>query len=262
MDNDNNCCTSSSDSCDMFEFMSDHVGRKVLHPGGKETTKKLVDLLKINKKTKVLDIACGKGRTSIYLAEKYGCRVVGIDILQKSIEEAEYLAKKKGVEHLVSFKVADAVKLPFADNEFDVTLSQAVLVLVKNREKVIEEAARVLKSGGSSGWVEISWKSQPSDDFLADAQKEICAVCITNTETYEGWEKLFRKNGFKELAVYRADMERSMRKMMKDEGIINGSKIIYRYMTDAKIRERMKKLDNYFQHNPDKIGYGIYIGKK
>ena len=68
------CCL---ETCDMFEFMSDHVGRKVLHPGGLEATRKLEELLGIERNKRVLDIACGKGRTAIYLAKRHGCSVVG-----------------------------------------------------------------------------------------------------------------------------------------------------------------------------------------
>jgi ubiquinone/menaquinone biosynthesis C-methylase UbiE len=257
--NGNTCCI---ESCDMFDFMSNYVGRKVLHPGGVSSTDKLIGLLNINENKKVLDIACGKGLTSIYLAKKYGCRVVGIDILEKSIEEANYLSNKNGVSHLASFKVADASNLPFPNNEFDTTLSQAVLVLVKNKAKVIEEAVRVLKPGGRFGWIEISWKKQPPIDFINAAQKDICAICISNVETYQGWGELFRKNGIKELAINEYNMKRSMRKMIEDEGIINGLRIVFTYLTNSKIRKRMTKIDRFFKVNSNYIGYGIYVGLK
>ncbi len=259
MDN-NNCCL---DSCDMFDFMSNHVGLKILHPGGVKATNNLIDYLKIDKNEKVLDIACGKGLTSIYLAKKYGCQVVGIDILEKSIEEAKYLSKKKGVSHLVSFQVTDASQMPFPNNEFDVTLAQAMLILVKDKTKVIEEATRVLKPGGRSGWIELSWKKQPSIDFLNTATKEICAACIANVETYQGWEKLLRNNGIKELNINKFNLEyRGMRGMVEDEGIANGIKVMLKYITNSRIRTRMMKLNNFFKHYPEYIGYGIYIGSK
>jgi ubiquinone/menaquinone biosynthesis C-methylase UbiE len=242
--------------------MSNYVGRKILHPGGVKATKKIIELLKIDKNKKVLDIACGKGLTSIYLAKKYGCQVVGIDILEKSIKEAKKLAKKNGVSHLVSFQVADASKLPFPNDEFDIILTQAVLVLVKDKAKAIKEAIRVLKPDGLSGWIELSWKKQPSVDFLNTAQKELCGICISNTETYKGWEELFSKNGIKELVIEKFDMVRGMLKMIEDEGIINGLKIIFRYMINSKIRKRMTTLSNFFKLNSEYTGYGIFIGVK
>jgi arsenite methyltransferase len=258
MDN-NDCCI---ESCDMFDFMSNYVGRKILHPGGMKATDKLIELIKIDKNKRVLDLACGKGLTSIYLAKKYGCQVVGIDIREKSIEEANYLSKKKGVSHLVSFKVADASKLPFSNNEFDIIFSQAILGLVKNRTRVIEEIVRVLKPGGRSGGIEVCWKKQPSVDFLNTAQKEICGICVNNIETYGGWEELFSKNGIKKFVIDKFNMGRSTSEMIRDEGMTNGLKIILTLLTHSKIRKRMMNLFNFFKLNSEYIGYGIYIGEK
>jgi ubiquinone/menaquinone biosynthesis C-methylase UbiE len=61
--------------------MSDHEGLKILHPGGVESTRKLIEMVGITKNMKVLDIACGKGRASVGLAKTFGCKVTGIDIL-------------------------------------------------------------------------------------------------------------------------------------------------------------------------------------
>jgi uncharacterized metal-binding protein len=55
------CC--NEETCDMFEFMSEHVGLKILHPGGMDATKQMLSYLKLHEGLKVLDIACGKGRT-------------------------------------------------------------------------------------------------------------------------------------------------------------------------------------------------------
>lgn len=256
----NNCCL---ESCDMFDFMSDYVGRRILHPGGVRATQNLLNNLGIDNNKKVLDIACGKGLTSIYIAKKYGCQVVGIDILDKSIEEATHAAKKEGVNHLVSFHQGDAHELQFSENEFDITVAQAMLILVKDKAKVIQEATRVLKPNGHSGWIELSWKKQPTRDFLSTATKEICAVCIANVETFCHWEELFKGVGIRELKIDKHDMEyRGMRGMIEDEGLVNGFKIIYRLMTNSKIRKRMMKLDTFFKSYPEYIGYGIYTGSK
>ena len=50
--------------------------------------------------------------------------------------------------------------------------------------------------------------------------------------------------------------------MIEDEGIINGLKIIFRYMINSKTRKRMTTLSNFFKVNPEHVGYGIFIGVK
>jgi arsenite methyltransferase len=257
----NECCT--VDNCDMFDFMSDHVGLKVLHPGGVEATRDLIGFLQPDSNKRVLDIACGKGRTSVYLAKKYGCRVVGIDIRENSIHEATRFAKKHKVDHLVSFRVADAHELPFESNSFDLTVAQAMLILVNDPIKVIQEATRVLKSGGRSGWLELSWKKSPADEFIQAASKEICAACISNVTTFEDWKSRFNSTGINDMKVFRYDMRsRGVRGMSVDEGILNGLKVMYKYMTMKPIRTRMKKLDAFFRDYPEYLGYGIYLTSK
>jgi ubiquinone/menaquinone biosynthesis C-methylase UbiE len=253
------CCAEKD--CDMFDFMSKQVGLKVLHPGGITATRELIKLLAPARKMKVLDIGCGKGHTSVYLAKKYGCQVFGIDILEESIEEAKKYALKHRVSHLVNFKVADAHNLPFDNGEFDITFSEAVLILTNDKHKVIKEASRVLKQGGKSGWLELSWKEIPSKEFREKASKEICAKCISNVVTFEMHENDIKEGGFPKVQVEKFDMQyRGLFGMFKDEGIWNGLKVAYKNLSNPKIRKRMIRLDQFFKSHPEYLGYGIYIG--
>src|SRR3989304_4117596 len=68
------------------------------------------------KKGKALDICCGAGTNTVYLAEK-GFGVIGIDISPTAIEYARKKAEKAKVK--IDFSVEDFTKLPFADEEFD-----------------------------------------------------------------------------------------------------------------------------------------------
>ena len=146
MENDvNSDDTGSIAKCDIFDFLANHLGLTVIHPGGLKATKKLEDTLQINSKTKILDIACGKGSTAFYLAEKYGCSVVGIDISEKLIQEANETCRKKKLNNQVKFLVGNAMDLPFDDNQFDVAISQGILVFVDDKTKTINEASRVIK---------------------------------------------------------------------------------------------------------------------
>ena len=140
-------CNSIS-KCDIFDFMAKFVGLSVLHPGGFAATEKLLGLCQIDKDRRILDIACGKGTTSIFIAKKFGCKVIGIDISHELIEEAKFLAGKSNVNHLLEFKVAFATSLPFNDNEFDVTIAQAMLVLIDEKPSVIKEGGKILGKRG------------------------------------------------------------------------------------------------------------------
>lgn len=253
----------NEDTCDMFDFLSDYVGLKILHPGGRQSTQQFFASIKPRSDMKILDIACGKGRTAVHLAKKYGCKVIGIDILEKSVEEAKRYAQKNKVDHLVSFRVADAQNLPFESNEFDMTISQAMLILVDDKVKVVEEAARVLKPGGTSAWLELSWKKDPTKEFLRDATEGICAKCISNVISFEKWREILQVDEIGKVDLNAYNMTyRGLLGMIRDEGLLNGLKVMYRFMLYPKIRSRMMRLENFFKSYPEYIGYGIYIGTK
>src|SRR3990170_1883280 len=93
----------------------------------------------------VLDVGCGTGNYTIELAKR-GADVIGID----NSEEMVGLARRKaeGGRLKVFFQVADALKLSFPDDSFDLIVSNGLLCFLKEPEKALMEMYRVLKPGG------------------------------------------------------------------------------------------------------------------
>jgi SAM-dependent methyltransferase len=91
---------------------------------------------------RLLDVGCGTGHWSRFFVGM-GYRVTGIDIEPKMIEVAR--------AHLptVSFQVADACELPFADASFDVVASMATLEFIPDPSMAVREMARCAKPGGT-----------------------------------------------------------------------------------------------------------------
>jgi ubiquinone/menaquinone biosynthesis C-methylase UbiE len=82
------------------------------HIGGRAATDRLIKKANIKRGSKVLDVGCGLGKTACRLASELGCKVTGIDIMPKMVEQAKVTAKKAGVTDKVTFMEGDA-KLPF-----------------------------------------------------------------------------------------------------------------------------------------------------
>jgi ubiquinone/menaquinone biosynthesis C-methylase UbiE len=243
--------------------MDQVVGMKVLHPGGFATTRKMTAACQIGPETRVLDVACGTGATAVYLAEKYGCQVVGVDISKGMVAQATARVKKKGLEHKVTIREADAQSLPFADNSFDVTLSQAMLVLVDDQKKVIREFLRVTRPGGRLAWTELSWMKPPSPEFMQTVSDAICAYCMQQAHTIHGWETLFLEEGVRQLETTPGYLQMSgIREMLADEGLLNTGRIMARYLTNSRIKQRMDTMKRFFREHADMFGYGIYLGQK
>lgn len=82
-------------------------------------------------------------------------------------------------------------------------------------------------------------------------------------EMFEDWKKLFKEAGVKELQTTASSMEfQGTQGMVADEGLINTSKIMFRYLTNGRVRTRMRTMDKFFKEHDQYFGYGIYVGKK
>lgn len=94
---------------------------------------------------KVLDVGCGPGSLTVDIAKHIqpSGRVTGIEHVADPLDEARKLAETEGVD--VTFEVADAMALPYAEDEFDMVFAHQVLQHVSNPVKMLEEMRRVVK---------------------------------------------------------------------------------------------------------------------
>lgn len=104
------------------------------------------NFLRVVKKGRVLEIGCGNGRDSLFFAQ-HGLNVSAIDLSAGAIKLARENSRKLKAGGKVSFKKADAEKLPFPAGIFNNIYSIGVLHST-NLDKSFAEIARVLKPGG------------------------------------------------------------------------------------------------------------------
>ena len=110
-----------------------------------DLTEKLLEFVKVEAKQDFLEVGCGNGLVTKYLAQEYSASVTGIDVDPQQIELA--LKDVDGIENL-RYLEADAADLPFGEDSFDVVLSFGVLHHIKNWLDALKEVKRVLKPGG------------------------------------------------------------------------------------------------------------------
>jgi SAM-dependent methyltransferase len=80
-------------------------------PTPMEVVDKMLDMAGVKSSDVLYDLGCGDGRIVITAARKYGCRGVGVDIDPQRIRESRQSAKRAGVQKLVEFREADAMKV-------------------------------------------------------------------------------------------------------------------------------------------------------
>src|SRR5215472_18489144 len=95
---------------------------------------------------RLIDVACGPGFLALAFAEC--CReAVGIDLTEAPLAIAERNREERGLRN-VRFLTADADRLPFADNEFDLAICRLALHHMENPGRVLQEMARVCRPQG------------------------------------------------------------------------------------------------------------------
>ncbi len=126
------------------------------HPGGLALTERLAKLLDLNPGKRVLDVAAGRGTSAIFLAQHFGCKVLGVEYGSESVREATRAAEASGIAPLVRFEQGDAECLASADEQFDAVICECAFCTFPNKYAAAGEFARVLRPGGKVGLTDLT----------------------------------------------------------------------------------------------------------
>jgi cyclopropane fatty-acyl-phospholipid synthase-like methyltransferase len=96
----------------------------------------------------VLDVGCGMGGPGRFLVERFGCSVLGVDLLALRIKVAAALTERTGLGERITYRVADATRLPVDDGAFAQVWMLDVGIHVADKAALFAEVARVLEPGG------------------------------------------------------------------------------------------------------------------
>ncbi len=114
-----------------------------------EEFRRFLELLKLKRGARLLEVGFGAGGCSLYAAEFADLQVTGIDINENGVRNAREWANSKGLAEQVRFERADASHpLPFPDAAFDAIFSNDAMCHLDGRATVLKEWQRVLAPGG------------------------------------------------------------------------------------------------------------------
>jgi tocopherol O-methyltransferase len=119
-----------------------------------------------NAPQKIIDVGCGIGGSTLYLAQKFGCKATGITLSPVQASRGQERAIEAGLDGQVSFAVANALEMPFEDDTFDLVWSLESGEHMPDKAKFLSECYRVLKPGGKM--IFATWCHRETDSWAGD----------------------------------------------------------------------------------------------
>ncbi len=237
------------------------------HLGGLKATNELIELCHIEEAEYVLDVGCGVGATPCYIAKKYGCRVVGVDILRRMIERSKERANREEVEDRVEFIVADAQALPFRDDIFDAIIGESIITVIEDKQRAINECVRVAKPGGYIGFNEAVLLKIPPPKELVEY---LSRTWGSNLEilTSDSWQELLEKSGLRNIVVkiHKITVWSEIINRIRRYGLKHFLRVWYRFLSQyirrPAYRTFLKEALSQPKELIEYLGYGIYVGRK
>ncbi|MBS0618036.1 MAG: class I SAM-dependent methyltransferase [Spirochaetes bacterium] len=230
------------------------VGKKVLRPGGRELTEKLLAALQIDAAQDVVEFAPGLGFTAQITLDRKPRSYTGIDADDSAIR----LLQKNFSGTGARFVHADILKSKEKAGSASRIYGEAMLTMQTDRKKseILREAHRLLRKGGLYGVHELGL----TPDTIAHAekaviQKELSQAIKVNARplTVSEWTQLFSENGFEVITVETNAMRLlDFGRMVSDEGFLRTLRIAFNILTNFKIAARVmsmrKCLNKYREH--------------
>jgi ubiquinone/menaquinone biosynthesis C-methylase UbiE len=194
----------SVDGAEESGFLIGGLERLRALKGGRAAREALIDRLSLQEGSSAIDVGCGFGDDAAEMARRVGPdgRVVGVDVSERMLAEARRRHPKPAAQ--LSWKIADAIDMPFEDDAFDACGAATVLQHVPDPAAVLQEMTRVLRPGGRMAVLEFDHATT----FLDSRDRETTRViCDTATEAFaQGWmgrqlPRLLHKAGLQDVSV-------------------------------------------------------------
>lgn len=234
------------------------MGKKRLRPGGKLATEWLLEQGRFGPETKVFEAACNMGTTAIELARRYNCIVTACDLDEDALRKAAVNVRRAGLEGRVLLHHADATDLPFADEDFDVVINEAMLTMLPPGKKkaAVREYCRVLRPGGVLLTHDVELVAASSKEQSLICQELSRAINVpVQPLSEEDWRALFRDAGFGSVETLRGRMTlMSVQGMIYDEGVCNAVRVAANGLRPAN-RKMFLGMRDVLKRRKDQLGF-------
>jgi arsenite methyltransferase len=156
----------------------------------------------------VLDLGSGAGFDCFLAAREVGPsgKVIGVDMTHEMLSKARENARKNGFSN-VEFRLGEIEALPVADNSIDVIISNCVINLSPEKQRVFDEAFRVLRPGGRLAVADVVATAPLPDDIKSDWGAY--TGCMAGASEIADLLRMLDMSGFKDIKIAPKDSSRS-----------------------------------------------------
>ncbi|HEU0013039.1 MAG TPA: methyltransferase domain-containing protein [Longimicrobium sp.] len=169
----------------------------VFPPGGEALYRQIASLTELKEGCEILDCACGRGVSTLYLAETFDVSGVGVDPDVVLVKEAERRARDVAMDGRLTFEAAALDDLPFRDASFDIAIGEIGLAASADPARAVAELARVTKPYGSVVLVQLIWTGNVDPTRREILVRHLGARPMILVE----WKQLLRDAGVVDLVV-------------------------------------------------------------
>ena len=212
------------------------AGKTVLRPGGLEATSQLLEWADFQPEETVLELAASFGKSAIWLAQRYGVRVIGIERNPESVRIAQENIRQAGLEGKVEVREGNIFNLAEITETFDYVFAEAILTMhsASGKAKILAGIEKVLKPGGIFLSQEmIAGGNRKEIDRALSQVIRVNAQPLSETE----WEKACAEAGL----TFKPSKTGAMgllnpKRVIEDEGLFPALKIAWNVVTQPEIR--------------------------
>ncbi len=240
------------------------AGKKVLRPGGRELTNRLINNMKIHREDDVVEFAPGLGFTAALTCAKKPRSYTGID----NNKEASELAAKNVKYQNMRMIVSDAANTTLPDDSVTKVYGEAMLTMQSkmHKKEIIREANRILKKGGYYGIHEMGLQpNNISDKIKKNVYKEISANIRVPARplTTSEWVDLLESENFKVVKVMRNPMHLlEPKRVLQDEGFFGTLKILSNIIRYSELRKSIFSMRRTFKKHEKHIDSIAIVAQK
>jgi cyclopropane fatty-acyl-phospholipid synthase-like methyltransferase len=155
------------------------------HIGGRAATENLLMSLQLQPETKILDVGCGIGGASRYIAETHGANVVGIDLTSEYIDVGTELNSWLGLCDRITLVKGSAIQMPFEELSFENCIMLHVGMNVQDKLALFKEVFRVLAHKGRFAVYDIVSLKDAQIQFPLPWASDSESSFLTSVDTYE-----------------------------------------------------------------------------